>query len=139
MLTSRISRRRGTAAIAGVLAVTALAGGAGIASAGNGSPKGDAAAAKAAASGEHKQGVGPPTTGDPGVPQDLLAATRRGLDALVADGTIDQSQADAVQSRVASGTVDTSEVISSGVLNEAQMARVNDVLRAIKLSFAGQP
>ena len=71
------------------------------------------------------------------MPPGLLAETRRALDALVADGTIDQSQADAVQSRVASGSVDTTEVVASGVLDEAQMQRVNDVLRAIKLSYAG--
>src|SRR4051812_30994430 len=43
-----------------------------------------------------------------------------GLDALVANGTIDQSQADAIQSRVAAGSVDTTEVVASRVL-AAQM------------------
>ena len=78
-----------------------------------------------------------PHAPDPGVSPGLLAETQRALDALVADGTIDQSQADAVQSRVASGSIDTTEVVASGVLDETQMQRVNDVLRTIKLSYTG--
>jgi len=131
VLVPRTSRRRAAAAIAGLLAVAVLAGGAGIAAAGDGSSKADAASAT------DKPAVNQPIAPDPGVPPGLLAETRGALGELVADGTIDQGQADAVQSRVASGSVDTTEVVASGVLDEAQMQRVNDVLRTIKLSYTG--
>ena len=131
MLVPRTSRRRAAAAIAGLLAVAVLAGGAGIAAAGDGSSKADAVSAT------DKPAVNKPIAPDPGVPPGLLAETRGALGELVADGTIDQGQADAVQSRVASGSVDTTEVVASGVLDEAQMQRVNDVLRMIKLSYTG--
>jgi hypothetical protein len=130
-LVPRTSRRRAAAAIAGLLAVAVLAGGAGIAAAGDGSSKADAVSAT------DKPAVSKPIAPDPGVPPGLLAETRGALGELVADGTIDQGQADAVQSRVASGSVDTTEVVASGVLDEAQMQRVNDVLRTIKLSYTG--
>ena len=125
------SRRRGAVAIAGLVAVALLAGGAGIAAAGGGSSNAGAASVK------DKPATDQPSAPDPGVPPGLLVETRGALDALVADGTIDHRQADAVQSRVASGSVDTTEVVASGVLDEAQMQRVNDVLRAIKLSYTG--
>jgi hypothetical protein len=133
VLIPRPSPGRRAIAVAGVLAVAVLGGGAGIAAAGSGAPKGDAAAnaaAKATPSADKPQP-------DPGVPPGLLAETQRALGGLVSDGAISQAQADAVQSRVASGSVDTTEVIASGVLDEAQMQRVDEVLRAIKLSFAG--
>jgi hypothetical protein len=130
VLTLRTPRRRGAAAIAGLLAVAVLAGGAGIAAAG-GSPK----AAGVSVTG--KPAADEPSAPEAGVPAGLLAETQRALDALVADGTIDQSQASAVQSRVASGSIDTTEVVSSGVLDEVQMQRVNEVLRAIKSSYTG--
>ena len=131
MLVPRTSRRRAAAAIAGLLAVAVLAGGAGIAAAGDGGSKADAVSAT------DRPAVSKPIAPDPGVPPGLLAETRGALGELVADGTIDQGQADAVQSRVASGSVDTTEVVASGVLDEAQMQRVNDVLRTIKLSYTG--
>lgn len=130
VLIPRASRPRAAAAIAGLLAVAVLAGGAGIAAAGGGS-KADAASVT------DKPATDKPHAPDPGVSPGLLAETQRALDALVADGTIDQSQADAVQSRVASGSIDTTEVVASGVLDETQMQRVNDVLRTIKLSYTG--
>ena len=131
VLIPRASRPRAAAAIAGLLAVAVLAGGAGIAAAGGGSSKADAVSVP------DKRATDTPHASDPGVPPGLLAETQRALDALVADGTIDPSQADAVQSRVASGSIDTTEVVASGVLDENQMQRVNDVLRTIKLSYTG--
>jgi len=131
VLVPRTSRRRAAAAIAGLLAVAVLAGGAGIAAAGDGGSKADAVSAT------DRPAVSKPIAPDPGVPPGLLAETRGALGELVADGTIDQGQADAVQSRVASGSVDTTEVVASGVLDEARMQRVNDVLRTIKLSYTG--
>jgi hypothetical protein len=126
--------RRRAIAIVGVLAVAVFAGGASIAAAGSGDPKADAVAAGSA---KDSSAAVKPQAADAGVPAGLLVETRRGLDALVTAGTIDQSQADAVQSRVASGSVDTTEVIASGVLDRAQMNRVDDVLRTIKLSYTG--
>ena len=135
MLTHQLARRRAAVAIAGLLAVAVLAGGAGIAAAGSGGPKGaDPNAAAALAKPAAGARANAP---DPGVPSGLLAETRQALDGLVSDGAIDQDQADAIQSRVASGSIDTQEVIASGVLDAAQMERVNEVLRRIKLSYTG--
>jgi hypothetical protein len=134
VLSLRPLRRRGAVALAGLLAVAVLAGGAGIAAAGSGSPKAGEPADSPATG---KPAADKPDKPVDGVPPGVLVATRQALDGLVSDGTIDQGKADAVQTRVASGTVDTSEVIASGVLDESQMERVNDVLRAIKLSYTG--
>ena len=144
MLNLRPARGRRGIAIAGVLAIAVLGGGASIAAAGSGDPKADSAATQAAkadvvAAGAAKDGqVGEKPKGrDAGVPEGLKVQTRQALDGLAAAGTINQAQADAIQSRVASGTVDESEVIASGVLDATQMERVDDVLRAIKLSYTG--
>ncbi len=144
MLNLRPARGRRGIAIAGVLAIAVLGGGASIAAAGSGDPKADSAATQAAkadvvAAGAAKDGqVGEKPKGrDAGVPVGLKVQTRQALDGLAAAGTINQAQADAIQSRVASGTVDESEVIASGVLDATQMERVDDVLRAIKLSYTG--
>ncbi len=132
MLIPSLSLRRGTAAIAGLLAVAILAGGAGIATAGGGNAKDiDPNAASA------KPVVAKTGAPDAGVPAGLLAQTRLALDELVAGGAIQQDQADAMQARVASGSIDTREVVASGVLDAAQMQRVNDVLVRIKLSYVG--
>jgi hypothetical protein len=144
VLNLRPSLARRGIAIAGVLAIAVLGGGASIAAAGSGDPKADSAATEAAkaddvAAGEAKDGrIGEkPKGADTGVPAGLKVQTRQALDGLAAAGTINQAQADAIQSRVASGTVDEREVIASGVLNTTQMERVDDVLRAIKLSYTG--
>ena len=132
MLTPYLSRRRGAAAVAGLLSVAILAGGAGIAAAGGGSAKDvDPSAASA------KPAVAKTGTPDAGVPAGLLVQTRQALDQLVAGGAINQDQADAMQARVASGSIDTREVVASGVLDAAQMQRVNEVLVRIKLSYTG--
>ncbi len=62
--------------------------------------------------------------------------TGAALNGLVANGVIDQTQADGMQSRVASGHIDNDEVLRSGLLNQAQLDQVNAKLIAIKLSFA---
>jgi hypothetical protein len=126
-----------------VLAVAVLGGGASIAAAGSGDPK-DATDAAAAAKADAAAAGGPkdaPAETKPqapgGVPAGLLVQTRAALDALVAGGTIDQTQADGIQARVASGSVDESEVVASRLLDQGQMQRVEDVLRTIKQSYAG--
>ena len=132
MLTPYLSRRRGAAAIAGLLAVAILAGGAGIAAAGGGSAKDvDPSAASA------KPAVAKTGAPDAGVPAGLLVQTRQALDELVAGGAINQDQADAMQARFSSCSVDATAVISSGVLDAALMQRVNEVLVRIKLSYTG--
>ena len=142
MLKLRPPLGRRSIAIAGVLAVAALGGGASIAAAGSGNPK-DATDAAATAKADAVAAGGPKdaqvaTKPQPaGVPAGLLVQTRAALDALAAGGTIDQAQADAIQARVASGSVDESEVVASGVLDQGQMQRVEDVLRTIKLSYTG--
>jgi hypothetical protein len=135
---ARLSRRRKGVALAGLLAVAVLAGGAGIAS-GSGSPKSDDAAQGTQAAKLAKAQADKPQTPGDGVDPDLLALTRAALNGLVANGVIDQTQADGMQSRVASGHIDNDEVLSSGLLNQAQLDQVNAKLIAIKMSFAPHP
>jgi hypothetical protein len=113
--------------------VAVLAGGAGIA-AGSGSPKTDVTTQGSRA--DKQAQADKPQTPGAGVDPDLLAMTRAALNGLVANGVINQTQADGIQSRVASGTVDENEVLGSGLLNQAQMDQVDAKLIAIKQSFA---
>jgi hypothetical protein len=54
------------------------------------------------------------------------------LQALVTQGTINQSQADAVQRQVQAGSVDPKTLVDSGTLNNDQMRQVADTLDAVK-------
>jgi hypothetical protein len=139
VIAARLSRHRRGVGLAGLLAVAALAGGAaggaGIAS-GSDAPKQDATAQGTPA--DKQAEVNASQQPGRGVAPDLLVATRQALQGLVTDGSIDQSQADAIQTRVASGSVDVSEVIESGVATAAQMDLINAKLIAIKEDFRGK-
>ena len=67
-----------------------------------------------------------------------MAAARGALDQLVANGTIDQSQADTIEQDVAAGSVDSQALVADGVVTEAQMQAVSDALDQVKHSFAEQ-
>ncbi len=100
------------------VATAALAGtGAAVAADGGGAPPSKAPA------GER----GPLTGNEPVVTQ-----ARAGLDRLVAAGTIEQSEADAVMRGVIAGTVDPGALTSAGDVTAAHMPAINEVLRAVK-------
>lgn len=65
------------------------------------------------------------------------AATEQAIQGLVSDGTIDQRQADVIESRVDSGVVDPEQLVSSGVVSQSQMNAVGNALAQVKRSFAG--
>ncbi len=67
----------------------------------------------------------------PSVPN-VLAGVRDGLAGLVAQGTIDQQQADAVQQEADAGSVDPKTLVASGVVNDAQMHAIADVIDRVK-------
>jgi hypothetical protein len=70
---------------------------------------------------------GPPSKNDP-----LVADARARLDALVAAGTIEQGEADAVLQSVLAGSVDINALIDSGKVSAAHMPAINEQLRAVK-------
>ena len=66
----------------------------------------------------------------------LQAAARAALQGLVTAGTINQHQADVIDSAVESGSIDPNQLVSSGVLTGSQMQAVNNALVQVKQSFA---
>ena len=65
----------------------------------------------------------------------FAAAARSALDQLVANGTINQSQADALDQQLATGDIDEA-LVSSGLVTDAQMQAVGNALGQVKRSFA---
>jgi hypothetical protein len=57
------------------------------------------------------------------------------LESLVANGTINQSQADAVESQAAAGSINPKTLVDNHVLTQAQMLTVAKGIDAIKQSF----
>ena len=76
-------------------------------------------------------------TGSGLVPTPIGVAARNALQRLVAAGTINQAQADAVQREVDAGSVDPKTLVDSGAVSDAQMHAIADVLDRVKRSFAG--
>ena len=68
-----------------------------------------------------------------GITQNVYSA----LEALVTRGTINQSQADAVQRQVLAGSVDPEALVADGTLSNDQMRQVADSLRAVKFAAGG--
>jgi competence protein ComGC len=66
----------------------------------------------------------------------LQAAAKAALQGLVTAGTINQHQADVIESQVDSGSIDPNQLVSSGVLTASQMNAVNNALVQVKQSFA---
>jgi hypothetical protein len=77
-------------------------------------------------------------SGPPSAPPPIAAAARTALDGLVGQGTIDQSQADAIEQQVEAGSIDPRALVSSGVVDDGQMHAVADVLDHVK-EAAGNP
>jgi Asp-tRNA(Asn)/Glu-tRNA(Gln) amidotransferase B subunit len=67
----------------------------------------------------------------------IVTQARAGLARLVADGTIEQSEADAVLREVIAGSVDPGALVRAGDVSAAHMPAINDVLREVKRANAG--
>jgi hypothetical protein len=81
----------------------------------------------------------PPAVSTPSVtapPGGILAGVHDVLAQLVAAGTIDQSQADAVQAQANAGSIDPKQLVDSGALSDAQMHAVAAQIDALKRSYA---
>ena len=62
----------------------------------------------------------------------VLARIHNGLARLVALGTIDQQQADAVQRQADAGSIDPKTLVASGVVSDQQMRAIADVVDQVK-------
>lgn len=69
-------------------------------------------------------------------PDSIVSGARTALDRLVANSTIDQAQADAIEQQVEAGSVDLSALIGAGTVNQEQMQAVADALEQVKRSAA---
>ena len=69
----------------------------------------------------------------------LHAATNAAVEALVDNGTIDQHQADVIDSQVDSGVIDPGANVASGLVTQSQMQAVGNALAQVKRSFATAP
>jgi len=74
-----------------------------------------------------------------GAPSSIAAAAQSALARLAADGTIDQTQVDAVEQQVEAGSVDPNALVSSGVVSADKMHAIAQALDQVKSSFAGNP
>jgi hypothetical protein len=106
-------------AVAGLAVAAAIVGPAALADNGGGS----APPAKAA---------GAPPSG--GVPHQFIDAVA----ALVQAGTINAAQGRALDAQIETGSMDSRQMVSRGVLTASQMAAVNDQLVAVKKGLAAQ-
>src|SRR5579862_4158643 len=115
-----IVRGRRLAAHGLIALVVAAGAGAGVAvaSGGSGTPT-DAGTTKSAP---------PPANG---VPQQFIDA----MQALVANGTIDQSQANVIDAQIRTGSMDSEQFVQSGLVTQSQMDAVNASLRTVKESL----
>ena len=66
-------------------------------------------------------------------PGGILAGVHQVLAGLVADGTIDQQQADAVQSQANAGSIDAKQLVQSGTLTDAEMHAIAAQIDQLKL------
>jgi hypothetical protein len=78
------------------------------------------------------QDGGPKPAQQPTAPSGILADVHSALAGLVADGTIDQRAADAVQAEADAGSIDPKQLVDSGAVTDAQMHAVADVLDQVK-------
>jgi len=76
---------------------------------------------------------GPTQTPAPAAaPGGILAGVHRALEDLVSQGTITQTQADAVQQQADAGSIDPKSLVQAGVLTDAQMQVVANSLDQVK-------
>jgi hypothetical protein len=81
---------------------------------------------------------GTPAASTPALPAQeggILGSVHIALTRLVAAGTIDQQQADAVQAQANAGSIDPKQLVQSGTLTDAQMRVVGNVLAQVKQGF----
>ena len=71
----------------------------------------------------------------PPQPGGILAGVRGILSGLVANGTIDQQQADAIQAQADAGSIDPKQLVQNGVLSDTQMRAVADRIDQLKRSY----
>jgi len=74
------------------------------------------------------------TTSAPG---SILAGVHHALEQLVAQGTITQPQADAVQQQADGGSIDPKTLVDSGVVSGAQMRAVANSIDQVKQAAGG--
>jgi hypothetical protein len=72
----------------------------------------------------------------PAAPDSILAGVHQILADLVATGTINQQQADAVQAQADAGSIDPKQLVASGVLSNPQMQTIGNRIDQLKRSYA---
>ncbi|MGB2952656.1 MAG: hypothetical protein WBB74_04595 [Gaiellaceae bacterium] len=125
MKTGFLNRRTlATAVVASVAAVGSIAG---VSFAQGNGTKGNETKSPAATETAQKSQL-------PASPADgaILAGVHTALQRLVANGTISQHQADAVQRQAAAGSIDPRTLVQSGLVNDAQMRAIGDSLDQVK-------
>jgi hypothetical protein len=70
-------------------------------------------------------------------PGGILAGIHQVLAELVADGTIDQQQADAVQSQADAGSIDPKQLVQSGTVTDSQMHAIAAKIDQLKFDNGG--
>jgi hypothetical protein len=80
--------------------------------------------------------VSTPSTAPAG-PGGILAGVQLVLAGLVADGTIDQRQADAVQSQANAGSIDPKQLVQSGAVTDTQMHAIAAKIDQLKFDNGG--
>jgi hypothetical protein len=58
------------------------------------------------------------------------------LDSLVANGKINQQQADAIQAQANAGSIDPKQLVQNGILSDAQMRSVAGRIDQLKQSYS---
>jgi hypothetical protein len=70
-------------------------------------------------------------------PGGILTGVHLVLAGLVADGTIDQQQADAVQSQADAGSIDPKQLVQSGTVTDSQMQAIAAKIDQLKFDNGG--
>ena len=70
-------------------------------------------------------------------PGGILVGVQSVLAVLVADGTIDQQQADAVQAQADAGSIDPKQLVQSGTVTDSQMHAIAVKIDQLKLGNGG--
>lgn len=91
----------------------------------------------ALASGESGGPAKPASTTGGTVPVGISRAAHSALGGLVSDGTITQTEADAVQAQVDGGSVNPKTLVDSGTVSDSQMHAIANALDQVKRSFGG--
>jgi hypothetical protein len=131
----RARHRQAARNLTTAVATAALAGG-GVAMAADG---GAAPPTTKAAAGGAKSVKSAPNPGE-GAPlaanEPIVIQARAALERLVADGAIEQAEADVVMRGVIAGAVDPDALVRAGEVSSAHMPAINDALREVKRANA---